>query len=54
MKRLLVEMGPYSLDLAVADDADTDGTFEATCNDTGEKLTVHGWLIENIEEEPVE
>lgn len=45
-----VDIGPYSLDLTIAADADTDGEFEATCNDTGERLLVKGWLIENIEE----
>lgn len=49
-RRILVDMGPYSLDLTVADDADLDGEFDATCNDTNEQLLVKGWLIDNIEE----
>lgn len=50
LKRLLIEMGPYSLDVTVADDADLDSTFDATCNDTGERLRINGWLIEDAEE----
>lgn len=51
MKRLLIDMGPYSLDVTVADEADTEGAFDATCNDTGERLRIKGWLIDNVEEE---
>ena len=39
------------LDLAHAADADLDGTFEATCMDTGEVLQVNGWLF--VREEQV-
>lgn len=49
MKRAIMDMGPYTLDLTVKDDIDLDDTFEAICNDTGEKLRVNGWLVENIE-----
>jgi hypothetical protein len=50
MKRLFLVMGPYDLDVTVADDVDLDGRFAAVCNDTGEKLLVNGWLIEDSEE----
>ena len=49
-KRLLVEMGCYSLDLIVAADVDLDSRFKALCNDTGETLWVNGWLIDSEEE----
>lgn len=32
------------LSLAFASGADLDGSFDATCLDTGERLTVNGWL----------
>ncbi len=50
MRHLLVDAGLYSLELEVADDADLDGQFEALCLDTGERLRVNGWMIENVEE----
>jgi hypothetical protein len=53
MTRLLVEMGPYSLDLSVDDETDLDGTFDAVDNDTGERLRVNGWLIDSTEEAPI-
>ena len=42
----------YTLDVTVADDADLDDEFEATCNDTGDRLRIKGWLIESIEWQP--
>jgi hypothetical protein len=41
--------GLYSLDVTFSADADLDGTFEATCNDTGEILRINGWLIDSID-----
>lgn len=49
-KRLLLNLGPYSLDVTVAADADLDGQFEATCNDTGDRLLINGWMIDDIEQ----
>lgn len=50
MTRLLIDMGPYSLDVIVDEDADTDAEFNAVCNDTGERLRIKGWLIDSMEE----
>jgi hypothetical protein len=41
--------GISDLDVTVAADADLDGEFTAICNDTGERLLVRGWLIEEME-----
>lgn len=49
-KQLLVEGMGYSLEVEVADDVDLDGEFEALCLDTGEKLQIKGWLIDNVED----
>lgn len=45
----IIEMGPYTLDVTFSADADLDGTFSAVCNDTGDKLSINGWLIEDID-----
>lgn len=50
MTRYFMSDGTNDLDVTVADDADLDGTFEATCNDTGEILRINGWMISEIEE----
>lgn len=50
MKRLLIDLGPYSLDVTAADDVDLGERFAATDNDTGEKLWINGWLIDSSEE----
>ena len=50
MKRYYMSDGIADLDVMVADDADLDGTFDAVCVDTGERLRVNGWLISDIEE----
>lgn len=48
--RYLIEMGPYSLDVTTdASPNEMDGTFRAVCNDTGETLSINGWLIEDLE-----
>lgn len=36
--------GEHDLHLAFAPNADIDGEFKATCLDTGDHLTVQGWL----------
>lgn len=43
----LIEMGPYSLHISRAPDADTDSTFAAFCHDEQEMIRVNGWLIES-------
>lgn len=50
MIRAIIELGGYTLDVTYRADADLDGTFAATCNDTGERLAINGWLIDSIEE----
>lgn len=49
MTRAIIDMGGYTLDVTYNDDADLDDRFAATCNDTGEKLAINGWLIDNVE-----
>lgn len=46
--RVLVDIGNTELDLTVDEDTDFDGTFVGTCNDTGERLKVNGWLAEEV------
>lgn len=47
--RYLLEMGACSLDVTTEADADEmDGAFTAVCNDTGERLQINGWLIDEI------
>mgnify|MGYP000185025668 CR=1 FL=1 len=45
----IIEMGPYTLDVTFDASADLDGAFKAVCNDTGETLSINGWLIESID-----
>lgn len=49
MPRYLIEMRERSLDVTVAEDADLDDRFVATCNDTGERIRVSGWLMDSCE-----
>jgi len=49
MTRAIIDMGGYTLDLTYDDEVDLDDRFTATCNDTGEKLAINGWLIYNVE-----
>jgi hypothetical protein len=37
--------GPYDLTVWVKADADLDDQFEAICDDTGERLSINGWLF---------
>ena len=51
MMHLLVDIGGTELDVMVEgsiDDVDLDGTFIGTCNETGEKLAINGWLADEI------
>jgi hypothetical protein len=43
-QHLLADCGVHTLEIECAADADLDGTFEATCLDTGERLKINGWL----------
>lgn len=52
--RLLIETDFHVLDVTVADDVDLDARFAARCNDTGERLWINGWMIENSEVVPEE
>lgn len=38
----------YDLTVWVEAGADLDGTFEAICDDTGERLRVNGWMFEVV------
>jgi len=40
--------GPYDLTVWVQPGADLDSTFEAICDDTGERLSINGWLFEVV------
>ena len=37
--------GPYDLTVWVKADANLDDQFEAICDDTGERLSINGWLF---------
>lgn len=52
MRKFAIEMGGlYSLEIeTAASDEEMDGTFTATCLDTGETLRINGWLIDSQEE----
>lgn len=49
-RRYLIDNGTATLDVYVDDDADLDGTFEATDAETGERLRINGWQADTIEE----
>lgn len=40
-----VDVGEWSLRLAVAQDAELDGAFRAICLDTGTDLLLNGWML---------
>lgn len=42
---VLADGGPYTLELRIPVDADLDGTFMAVCLETGETLSINGWLF---------
>lgn len=51
MMHLLVDIAGTELDVNVEGDLDSvdlDGTFTGTCNDTGERLRINGWLADDI------
>lgn len=48
--RYFMSDGTNDLDVLVDENADLDGTFEAICVETGDRLRVNGWLISDIEE----
>lgn len=50
MKHLILDMGPYTLEVDVEDDVELDEAFMALDVNTGEYLCVHGWMIDGIEE----
>ena len=39
----------YDLTVWVEADADLDGEFAAICDDTGERLNIHGWMFEVVQ-----
>lgn len=51
MMHLLVDIAGTELDVNVDGDIETvdlDGTFIGTCNETGERLAINGWLADEI------
>jgi hypothetical protein len=50
MRRIAIDLGPYSLEVEVADDVDLDGRFAARDLDEGDVIYINGWLIDNVEE----
>lgn len=51
MMHLLVDIAGTELDVMVEgdiDNTDLDGTFIGVCNDTGERLSINGWLADYI------
>lgn len=46
----LIDLTSAAVDLTVwvQPGADLDGTFDAICDDTGERLRVNGWLFELV------
>lgn len=51
MMHLIIDIGGTELDVNVIGDTDTvdlDGTFIGTCNETGERLAINGWLADEI------
>ena len=50
MKHLILDMGPYTLEVDVEDDVELDEAFMALDVNTGEYLCVYGWLIESVDE----
>ena len=49
MTHYYISYGYTDLEVAVKPGTDLDGTFEATCLDTGEALNINGWMIDHIE-----
>ena len=49
MTHYYISDGYTDLEVAVKAGTDLDGTFKATCLDTGETLNINGWLIDHIE-----
>ena len=43
--RAFIDTPSQSLDVYHAPDADTDGTFQAWCNDEQEMITINGWQV---------
>ena len=43
---LILENAELSFEVTCADNTDLDGTFEATCMETGELLQINGWLFD--------
>lgn len=43
MRNLFIETPIHSFEVEAADDVNIEGAFEATCLETGERLTINGW-----------
>lgn len=48
-RRASIWMSTFDLDVMIPDHADIDGEFEALCVNTGERIRIKGWLIEDID-----
>jgi hypothetical protein len=49
MHQWLIEIGPHTLEVETDTVPDFDSEFTARCIDTGEILTIYGWLISSCE-----
>ncbi|HEY5409916.1 MAG TPA: hypothetical protein VIJ94_04230 [Caulobacteraceae bacterium] len=47
--RIYVSDGQYDFEGTVDDDADLDGAFTLTDDETGERFVIHGWLASELE-----
>lgn len=45
----LIEIGGSKLDVSYPANTDLDTRFQAICNETGDTLSINGWLIESID-----
>lgn len=51
--RYFMSDGVNDLDVLVDSHADLDGEFEGICTDTGEVLSIKGWMISELEQLPL-
>jgi hypothetical protein len=49
MHRWLIDIGPHCLEVETDTVPDFDSQFTARCLNTGETLTIYGWLIDSHE-----
>lgn len=44
-RHIQLESDMYDFEVEVDDDVDLDGTFDALCVETGERLRINGWMF---------